>query len=206
MHAEVGAVRAQLLGGDGEVDGLQQRVGRRARLRLGRGRPVPERQEADLLCRHGTSSLASGFAAVADNGRRAAVAHIRASSRKHQGASTAWPECIAAHGRRHAAVRRLPVAGADRRLSRRRHDADVSDAQRHGARLRARACAQDGAVDGADRRAQRRDVLPVHAGARLVGRGARTSARTDAAGGCRCGCASTRCWRRATSWCHGVRR
>ena len=42
MHAEIGAVRAQLLGGDGQVDGLQERVGRRARLRLRRGRPVPE--------------------------------------------------------------------------------------------------------------------------------------------------------------------
>ena len=49
VDAEVGAVRAQLLGRDGQIDGLQERVGRRARLRLRRGRPVPEREEADLL-------------------------------------------------------------------------------------------------------------------------------------------------------------
>ncbi len=49
MDAEIGAVGAQLLGGDGEVDRLQQRVGRRARLRLRRGRPVPEREEADFF-------------------------------------------------------------------------------------------------------------------------------------------------------------
>ena len=35
MHAEIRPVRAQLLGSDGEVDGLQERVGRRARLRAG---------------------------------------------------------------------------------------------------------------------------------------------------------------------------
>ena len=49
MHPEIGAVRAELLRRDGEVDRLQQRVGRRARLRLRRRRPVAERQEADLL-------------------------------------------------------------------------------------------------------------------------------------------------------------
>ena len=40
MHTEVSPVRAELLGGDGQVDRLQQRVGRRSRLRLGRGRPM----------------------------------------------------------------------------------------------------------------------------------------------------------------------
>ncbi len=49
MHAEIGAVRAQFFGRDGEIDGLQQRVGGRARLRMRRGRPVPERQETDLF-------------------------------------------------------------------------------------------------------------------------------------------------------------
>ena len=49
MDAEIGPVRAQLLGGDGQIDGLQERVGCRARLRLRRGRPVPEREETDLL-------------------------------------------------------------------------------------------------------------------------------------------------------------
>jgi len=43
VHTEVGPVRAKLLGSDGEVDRLQQRVGSRARLRLGRGRPMAER-------------------------------------------------------------------------------------------------------------------------------------------------------------------
>ena len=49
MHAEVGAVGAELLGGDGQLDRLQQRVRRRAHLRLRRRRPVPERQEPDLF-------------------------------------------------------------------------------------------------------------------------------------------------------------
>ena len=49
MDPEIGAVRAQLLGGNGEVDGLQQRIRGRAGLRLRRGRPVPEREKADLL-------------------------------------------------------------------------------------------------------------------------------------------------------------
>ena len=49
MDPEIGAVRAQLLGRDGELDGLQQRVRGRAGLRLRRGRPVPEREKADLF-------------------------------------------------------------------------------------------------------------------------------------------------------------
>ena len=49
VHPEVRAVGPELLGRDRELDGLQQRVGGRARLRLRRRRPVPERQEADLL-------------------------------------------------------------------------------------------------------------------------------------------------------------
>ncbi len=49
MDAEIGAVRAQLLGRHGKVDRLQQRVAGRARARLRRGRPVPEGKEADLL-------------------------------------------------------------------------------------------------------------------------------------------------------------
>ena len=59
MHAEIGAVGAELLGRDGQVDGLQQRVGRRARLRLRRGRPVPEREEADLLHALAVTAVAS---------------------------------------------------------------------------------------------------------------------------------------------------
>ena len=49
VHAEVRAVGAQLLGGNGELDGLQQRVGRGAYLRAVRVTPMPERQESDLL-------------------------------------------------------------------------------------------------------------------------------------------------------------
>jgi hypothetical protein len=43
MDPKIGPVGAQFLGGNGEVDGLQERVRRRAGLRLRRGRPVPER-------------------------------------------------------------------------------------------------------------------------------------------------------------------
>src|ERR1700722_10011486 len=53
MDAEEGPVRAPLVGGDREVDGLQQHVRRRARLRLRRRCPMPERKETDLL--HGGS-------------------------------------------------------------------------------------------------------------------------------------------------------
>ena len=49
MDAEIGAVRAKRFGRCGELDRLQQGVGARARLRLRRGRPVPERQKADLF-------------------------------------------------------------------------------------------------------------------------------------------------------------
>ena len=49
MHPEVGAVGAELLRRDGELDRLQQRVGGRARLRVRRRRPVAEGEEADLL-------------------------------------------------------------------------------------------------------------------------------------------------------------
>ncbi len=49
MHPEIGAVGAELLGRDREVDRLQQRVGRRARLRLRRRGPVAEGEEADFF-------------------------------------------------------------------------------------------------------------------------------------------------------------
>jgi hypothetical protein len=49
VHSEVCAVGTQLLGRDGKLDGLEQRVGRGAYLRTVRITPVPERQEPDLL-------------------------------------------------------------------------------------------------------------------------------------------------------------
>lgn len=42
VHAEIGAIGPQFFRSHGEVDRLQQRVGRGACLRLGRGRPVAE--------------------------------------------------------------------------------------------------------------------------------------------------------------------
>ena len=42
MHTEVSPVRAELLGGDSQVDRLQQGVGSRSRLRLRRRRPMAE--------------------------------------------------------------------------------------------------------------------------------------------------------------------
>src|SRR4030081_412484 len=49
MDPEIGPVRAELFGGNGEIDRLQQRIGGRARLRLRRGRPMPEREKTDLF-------------------------------------------------------------------------------------------------------------------------------------------------------------
>ena len=49
VHAEVGAVGAELLGRDRQVDRLQQRVGRRLHLRARRRRPVPEREKPNVL-------------------------------------------------------------------------------------------------------------------------------------------------------------
>jgi len=49
MDPEIGPVRAELFGGNGEIDRLQQRIGGRARLRLRRGRPMPEGEKTDLF-------------------------------------------------------------------------------------------------------------------------------------------------------------
>ena len=49
VDAEVRAVRAEFLGGDGQVDRLQQGVRRGARLRARRRRPMAEGEEADPL-------------------------------------------------------------------------------------------------------------------------------------------------------------
>jgi hypothetical protein len=49
VHPEVGAVGAELLGRHGQLDGLQQCVGRGLHPGVRRGRPVAEREESDLL-------------------------------------------------------------------------------------------------------------------------------------------------------------
>ena len=49
MDAEERAVGAELLGGDSEVDRLQQRVGRCSSLGLRRRSPMAEGEEADLF-------------------------------------------------------------------------------------------------------------------------------------------------------------
>ena len=51
MDADIGAVGAEFLGGDGQVNRLEQRVGGGAGARLRGGRPVAEREEADFLHR-----------------------------------------------------------------------------------------------------------------------------------------------------------
>ena len=59
MDAEIGPVGAELLGRDGELDRLQQRVGRRARLRLRRRGPMAEGEEADVF--HGDGHCGETF-------------------------------------------------------------------------------------------------------------------------------------------------
>ncbi len=49
MDAEIGAVGAERLGGDGKLDRLRQRVGGRPRLRLRRRGPMAEGEEADVF-------------------------------------------------------------------------------------------------------------------------------------------------------------
>jgi hypothetical protein len=61
MHPEISPIRAQLLGRDGQIDRLQEGVGRRSRLRLGRRRPMAEGQEADLFHDYGAMSSAVAF-------------------------------------------------------------------------------------------------------------------------------------------------
>ena len=60
MDAEIGAVSAELLGRNGELDRLQERVGRRAGQRLRRRGPVAEGQEADVF--HGGGLLRRSLA------------------------------------------------------------------------------------------------------------------------------------------------
>ena len=49
VDPEVGAVGTQVLDRLGELDRLDERIRAREDLRIGRGRPMPEREEADLL-------------------------------------------------------------------------------------------------------------------------------------------------------------
>ena len=59
MDAEIGPVGAELLGGDGELDRLQQGVGGRPRLRLRRRGPMAEGEEADVF--HGGADRRDTF-------------------------------------------------------------------------------------------------------------------------------------------------
>ncbi len=49
MDAEISTGSAELVDGDGELDRLQNRVGRRARMRLRRRGPMTEGQKADVI-------------------------------------------------------------------------------------------------------------------------------------------------------------
>jgi hypothetical protein len=49
MHPEIGAVGAELLGRDGQLNRLLERVGGRVRLRLRRRGPMAEGEEADVF-------------------------------------------------------------------------------------------------------------------------------------------------------------
>jgi hypothetical protein len=49
MDTEEGAVRAELLGGDGEVNRLQERIGGRPRLRMRRLGPMAEGKETNFF-------------------------------------------------------------------------------------------------------------------------------------------------------------
>ncbi len=49
MNAEVGSIHSQALSLDGEIDGLEESISRRARFRLRRRCPMTEGEEADLL-------------------------------------------------------------------------------------------------------------------------------------------------------------
>jgi hypothetical protein len=61
VHTEIGTVGAQILRRDRQVDRLQQSIGGRLRLRAARRRPVPERQESDLLHQRVNTSRLAGI-------------------------------------------------------------------------------------------------------------------------------------------------
>jgi len=62
VHAHEGTVEPQLLGGDRELDRLDERVARGLRLRPGGRLPVPEGEEPDPF--HGSDGIAAATAAA----------------------------------------------------------------------------------------------------------------------------------------------
>ena len=82
VDAEVRTVRAEPLDRLGELDRLDERVRRRPHLRVGRGGPVPERQEPDLLHRSSLGLAAPCPALAAGRSRRPQdVCHVACSPR-----------------------------------------------------------------------------------------------------------------------------
>ena len=87
VDPEVGAVGAQVLDRLGKLDRLDQRIGRRAHLRVGRGRPVPEGEESDLL--HPRILRTTAVAADRVQGRRAAIP-VRLPRQRGQAQPRSW--------------------------------------------------------------------------------------------------------------------
>ena len=81
VHAEVGAVETQLLGGDCQFDRLQKGVGRGAHLGVGRRRPVAEGQKSDPLharhLRDGRVKLLATVSPAADSPNPSAIPRRR---------------------------------------------------------------------------------------------------------------------------------
>src|SRR5262249_5944401 len=97
MHAEEGAVGAELFGGDREIDRLQQRIGRRSRLRLRRRGPVAEREEADFFHCRADVAAGAGLAQGSTTERRSVSSYpsciTMIASRQNQdapGRDTSW--------------------------------------------------------------------------------------------------------------------
>src|SRR4029450_11844920 len=93
VNAEVRTIGANLLGGDGQLERLDQRVRCGTHLRRRRLRPVPEGQEADLL--HMTDPARSPRGHAAEARRPALVRRLRGNStpelEKSEGGAPARP-------------------------------------------------------------------------------------------------------------------